>query len=466
MPEHPPSVASIAANAANASRILVVEDDEDFSATIKRSLELAGHQVSMFHDAESALTQLGSLKPNLVLTDLQLPVADGLFVLERAREKDPDLPVVLMTGHGDIPTAIQAIRLGAYDFLEKPFSRDRLLAVVQRATDQYHLVRENRQLKTRLAESSGIDQIVRGDTVAVRELRDLILRLAPTPVDVLINGETGTGKELVARCLHDFSKRPGNFVAVNCAAIPEQLFESELFGHEAGAFTGAGKQRIGKIEHAKDGTLFLDEIEAMPLALQAKVLRVLQEREVERLGNNKPIPVSFRVIAATKASLEDLSKKGEFRLDLYYRLNVASLKVPALRDRLGDILGLFQVFLKQASLRYQMAVPALSPEQHQSLLSSQWPGNVRELKACAERMILGLPIFVDGQPSASVPRSFDESVAIIERSLLEEALRRHGGSVKAACVELSLTPATMYRKLKALAVDPSAYKETAPDAAS
>jgi DNA-binding NtrC family response regulator len=450
----------------NANRILVVEDDEAFSFSVKRSLELAGYQVSMFEDAESALAQLSAVAPNMVLTDLRLPLADGLFVLERAKEKNPELPVVLMTGHGDIPTAIQAIRLGAYDFLEKPFTRERLLAVVQRATDQFHLVQENRQLKTRLAESSGIDQIVRGDTTAVRELRDLILRLAPTPVDVLVNGETGTGKELVARCLHDFSKRTGNFVAVNCAAIPENLFESELFGHEAGAFTGAGKQRIGKIEHAKDGTLFLDEIEAMPLAAQAKVLRVLQEREVERLGNNKPIPVNFRVVAATKVSLEELSKRGEFRPDLFYRLNVASLKVPALRDRLGDILGLFQVFLKQASLRYQMSAASLTPDQHQALLSSQWPGNVRELKACAERMVLGLPIFVDGQPTASAPRSFDESVATIERSLLEEALRRNGGSVKAACVELSMTPATMYRKLKSLNVDPSAYKDAGAEPAA
>jgi two-component system C4-dicarboxylate transport response regulator DctD len=195
------------------------------------------------------------------------------------------------------------------------------------------------------------------------------------------------------------------------------------------------------------------------------VLRVIQEREIERLGNNKPIPVNFRVVAATKVSLEDLAKKGEFRPDLFYRLNVASLKIPALRDRLGDILGLFQIFVQQASLRFQMPVPSLTPDQHQALLASRWPGNVRELKACAERLILGLPIFVDGEPTASAPRSFDESVAMIERSLLEEALRRHGGSVKAACAELSLTPATMYRKLKALAVDPSAYKDPSTDPA-
>jgi DNA-binding NtrC family response regulator len=444
-------------------RIVVVEDDESFRTSVERSLELAGYEVHAFADAETASRYLLLNAVSVVLTDLRLPRADGMSLLDTMRHHDADLPVLMMTGHGDIPTAIEAIRAGAYDFLEKPFGRDRLLAVVARAAEQYGLVVENRQLKTRLAASSGIDQIIRGEGAALREVRDLVLRLAPTPADVLINGETGTGKELVARCLHDFSNRRGNFVALNCAAIPESLFESELFGHEAGAFTGAAKQRIGKIEHAQDGTLFLDEIEAMPLALQAKVLRVLQEREVERLGSNKPVAVSFRVIAASKVDLGELSQKGGFRLDLFYRLNVISLQLPPLRDRLGDIVGMFQVFLQQASLRYQMPVPPITPDQHQALLSSRWPGNVRELKACAERMILGLPIFVDGKATVSAPRSFDESVATIERSLLEEALRRHGGSVRSACAELMLTSATMYRKLKALGVDPSAYKASGDD---
>jgi two-component system C4-dicarboxylate transport response regulator DctD len=317
---------------------------------------------------------------------------------------------------------------------------------------------ENRLLKRRLAAASGIDQIIRGDGAPIRELRDLVLRVAPTPADVLIQGETGTGKELVARCLHDFSQRTGNFVAVNCAAIPEQLFESELFGHEAGAFTGAARERVGKIEHAKNGTLFLDEIEAMPLSLQAKILRVIQERELERLGSNKSIRIDFRVVAATKESLEELSRKGAFRTDLFYRLKVVSLRIPPLRDRIGDILPLFDHFVQQAGLRYRMPVMALPPEQQKALLASRWPGNVRELKACAERMILGLPLFDDGSTAATAQPSFEESVAMIERSLLEEALRRHGGSVREACIELRLPPATMYRKLKSLAIEPATYK--------
>jgi DNA-binding NtrC family response regulator len=452
-----------------AKRVLLVEDDEAFRWSVERSLQLAGYEVSSFEDAESAVRALAQSQPDIVLTDLRLPTADGLFVLQQAKQKDADLPVLLMTGHGDIPTAIQAIREGAYDFLEKPFGRERLLAVVARAADQYRLVVENRHLKARLAAASGIDQILLGDSAAIRDTRDLILRLAPTSADALITGSTGTGKELVARCLHNFSQRSGNFVAVNCAAIPENLFESELFGHEAGAFTGAGKQRIGKIEHAKNGTLFLDEIEAMPLALQAKVLRVLQEREVERLGSNKAIAVEFRVVAATKVNLGELSKTGAFRADLFYRLNVATINIPSLRDRLGDIIGLFRVFLQQAALRYNMPLVAPSVQDQQVLLAYDWPGNVRELKSCADRMILGLPPLEQGTAAQNPggQRSLEDAVATVERSLIEEALRRHGGSVKEACVDLVLPSATMYRKMKALAIDAGDFRRAGadPDAA-
>ena len=448
-----------------ALRVLIIEDDEQFRLSVKRSLELAGHEVRAFADAESALEHLNAVSPAAILTDLRLPRANGMFVLDRARERRPDIPVVLMTGHGDIPTAIQAIRAGAYDFLEKPFNREQLLAVVLRACEQHRLVSENKLLKDRLAAASGIDQILRGDAASLRELRDLVLRLAPTPVDVLVQGETGTGKELVARCLHDYGKRSGNFVAVNCAAIPENLFESELFGNEAGAFTGAGKLRIGKIEYAREGTLFLDEIEAMPLPLQAKLLRVLQEREVERLGGNRPVAVNFRVVAATKVSLLEMSRKGTFRPDLFYRLNVASVTVSPLRSRLGDIPGLFQAFLQEASLRYQLPAQALTAEQHQALLAHSWPGNVRELKATAERLTLSLPMFVDGDDSNAPPRSFDESVAMIERSLLEASLRRNAGSVKDVCAELQMSTATIYRKLKTLGLEPSNFKSSDAESA-
>jgi DNA-binding NtrC family response regulator len=443
---------------ASSRRIVLVEDDEAFRQSVEHTLSLADYEVEAFGDAASAEAYLSAHVPGIVLTDLRLPGQDGLYVLECAHRRDPALPVIVMTGHGDVPTAIQAIRAGAYDFLEKPFSRDHLLAVLARATDKYALAAENHLLKRQLAATSGIEQILCGESAAMKTLRDWVVRLAPTSADVLVNGETGTGKELVARCLHDFSKRRGNFVALNCAAIPETLFESELFGHESGAFTGAGKQRMGRIEHANDGTLFLDEIEAMPLGLQAKLLRVLQEREIERLGNNRPIPVDFRVVAATKVSLEELTRKGAFRADLFYRLEVANLRVPALRDRVSDVLQLFRTFQQQAALRFQMPAQPLTAEQHQALLAWRWPGNVRELKSCAERFVLGMPIFVDGAPDAIARRSFEESVALIERSLLEESLSRHGGSAKAACAELELTSATFYRKAKALGIDPASFR--------
>jgi len=439
-------------------RVVVIEDEEAFLHTVQRSLELAGFEVLPFASAEAAADHLTTAAVSVVLTDLRLPGGDGLSVLDRVKAADPELPVVLMTGHGDIPTAIQAIRAGAYEFLEKPFSRERLLAIVTRAADRHTLLLENRQLKRQLAAASGISEVLRGDSAPLRELRDLVLRLAPRPVDVLVQGETGTGKELVARCLHDFSRRMGNFVAVNCAAIPEKLFEAELFGHETGAFAGEGRQRIGKIEHAKDGTLFLDEIEAMPLAAQAKVLRVLQEREVERLGSNQAIPVDFRVVAATKVDLEELSRRGLFRADLLYRLNVVALRVAPLRDRLGDVIPLFGVFARQAGMRYEMPVPPLTADHHELLLSAPWPGNVRELKSCAERHVLGLPLAVDGRDAGASSRSFDESMAMIERSLLQAALREHAGSVREAAKALRMTLATIYRKLKGLDIDPAMYK--------
>jgi DNA-binding NtrC family response regulator len=446
--------------AAAPRRVALVEDDEAFRSSAVRSLQLAGYEVVAFDSAEAAIQGLAHSPVDVVVTDLRLPAGDGLFMLEATKQLDPDVPVVLMTGHGDIPTAIQAIRAGASDFLEKPFGREKLLAVVARAVDQYRLVLENRQLKSRLAERSGINQILIGESTAMRDLRDLVLRLAPTPVDVLVTGATGTGKELVARCLHNFGNRSGNFVAINCAAIPEHLFESELFGHEVGAFTGAGKQRIGKIEHARNGTLFLDEIETMPLALQAKVLRVLQEREIERLGNNKPVPVSFRVVAATKVSLETLSREGNFRPDLFYRLNVATIMVAPLRERPDDIIRLFRIFLEQAALRYQLPVVEVSGQHSQALLSYDWPGNVRELKSCADRIVLGLPLLMQSTSGSQVRRSLDEAMANIERSLIEESLRQHAGSVKDVCIDLAVTSATIYRKMKALSIDSARFRQS------
>jgi two-component system C4-dicarboxylate transport response regulator DctD len=385
---------------------------------------------------------------------------DGLEVLGHCHAADADLPVVLMTGHGDVETAVRAIREGAYDFIEKPFDRDRLVTTLQRAVGQSRLARENRGLRSQLAEGSGLADVLCGRSAAMHELRELILRLAPTPVDVLVCGETGTGKELVARALHDFSGRRGAFVPINCAALPEALIESELFGHESGAFTGAGRERVGQIEHAQHGTLFLDEIEAMPLPLQAKLLRVLQEREIVRLGSNKPIAVDVRIVAASNAPLAPLIEQGRFRADLRFRLDVVKLELPPLRDRREDIAGLFELFAQRAGLRFGVAAVQVPPGLADRLLAHDWPGNVRELRSAAERHVLGLPVLAAAGAESGSGRSLQGTLDVLEAMLIEAALARHKGRVDDACRELDVSPATFYRKLKVHGLQAKARRES------
>ncbi|HEX6721419.1 MAG TPA: sigma-54 dependent transcriptional regulator [Burkholderiaceae bacterium] len=428
--------------------LLVIEDDEHFRDGLVATLRLAGLQVQAFGRAGAGLKKLRDASFDLVLSDLRLPDMDGLQVLAQCHAVDAELPVVLMTGHADIDTAVAAIKQGAYDFIEKPFGRDRLITLVQRAGRQFRLARENRSLRSRLASGGALADVLCGASAAMQQLRELIVRIAPTPVDVLVCGETGTGKELVARALHDHSGRAGPFVAINCAAVPDALIESELFGHEAGAFSGAAKARVGRIEHAHTGTLFLDEIEAMPAALQAKLLRVLQEREVQRLGANQPQRVDVRVVAASNAELEALVAQGGLRADLYYRLNVVKLQLPPLRERRDDVLPLFRHFMRQAALRFAREAPELQSPLTEQLLAHAWPGNVRELKAAAERQVLGLPPLWSAQAGVATAGSLQHTLDALEALLIEDALKRHKGQVDAVCRALDVSPATLYRKLK------------------
>ncbi|MBX3607199.1 MAG: sigma-54-dependent Fis family transcriptional regulator [Piscinibacter sp.] len=432
-----------------AARVLLIEDDAQFRAGVSAALSLAGHTVQGFDSAEPALAWLADAECDVVLTDLRLPGRDGMAVLAECSRLDADLPVAMMTGHGDVPTAVGAIRQGAFDFIEKPFDRERLLSLVTRATRLGRLARENRGLRSRLAAGAALSAVLCGDSAGMRELRATILRLAPTPVDVLVTGETGTGKELVARALHDFGERRGPFVPVNCAALPETLIESEMFGHEPGAFTGATRPRVGRIEHAAGGTLFLDEIEAMPPPLQAKLLRVLQEREVQRLGSNQLRPVDLRVVAASNLALPALVADGRFRVDLFYRLDVAALRLPPLRERRADVPLLFEHFRQGAALRFERPLSPVPAELAERLLAHTWPGNVRELKSAAERQVLGLPALAGrdggGEPTTS---SLQATLATLEGLLIEQTLRRCGGQADAVCRELALSPATLYRKLR------------------
>jgi two-component system response regulator AauR len=430
--------------------VLIVEDDPHVLLGCRQALQLEDIDSTGVASAEEALARVDGDFAGIVVSDIRLPGMDGLQLLAELKRRDPRLPVVLITGHGDIGMAVGAMRDGAYDFIEKPFSPERLVDVVRRALEQRGLAREVSALRRQLAGRQALEQRIIGRSPAIQQLRELIANVADTGANVLIEGETGTGKELVARCLHDFSRRQGKeFVALNCGGLPESLFESEIFGHEANAFTGAGKRRIGKIEHADGGSLFLDEIESMPLALQIKLLRVLQEHSLERLGSNQPISVDCRVIAATKADLAELGQRGEFRSDLYYRLNVVTLELPPLRDRREDILLLFEHFLQLAALRFDRALPEFDHATAATLLAHDWPGNVRELRNVAERFALGLPLFKKSEAATdgSGP-GFAEAVEAFERNLLGAALERHAGNLSQAAQDLGMAKTTLFDKVK------------------
>ena len=429
--------------------VLIVEDDPHVLLGCQQALALEDIRSEGVSTAEQALALVGDNFPGIVISDIRLPGIDGLELLKRLKARDRSLPVVLITGHGDISMAVGAMRDGAYDFMEKPFSPERLVDVARRALEQRSLAREVWSLRRQLAERDSLEGRIIGRSPAMQQLRELIANVADTSANVLIEGETGTGKELVARCLHDFSRRqPQQFVALNCGGLPENLCESEIFGHEANAFTGAGKRRIGKIEHAHGGTLFLDEVESMPLNLQIKLLRVLQERTLERLGSNQSIDVDCRVIAATKSDLDQLSKASQFRSDLYYRLNVVTLELPPLRERREDILQLFEYFLQQSSLRFDRTAPELDNQTLSSLMSHDWPGNVRELRNVAERFALGLPAFKKPGSNAAQGLGFSEAVEAFERNLLNDALQRSGGNLTQASLELGMAKTTLFDKVK------------------
>ncbi len=429
----------------NDIQVLLVEDDPTVRAGSAQALELAGFTVSSYDSAEPVARQLQAHSAAVLVSDVKLPGMSGLELLAAVRAIDAELPVILVTGHGDIAMAVQAMHDGAYDFIEKPYSSEQLAEVVRRAADKRRLQLEVYALRQRLAHSEGIDACLLGNTPAMQALRQTILDVAGQPADVLIYGETGTGKELVARCLHQFSERAKHhYVPVNCGAIPETIFESELFGHEQGAFTGAAKRQVGKIEHADRGTLFLDEIESLPLAMQVKLLRVLQERSIQRLGSNTPVPLDVRVIAASKEDLKDFSDQGKFRSDLYYRLNLIVLQIPPLRERREDIPLLFEHFLLDAAARYKRPCPVVPAAQMQQLMAQDWPGNVRELRNAADRFVLGLSAGTDSAP----PASLADQVAAFERMLIDQALRAAGGNVAAACTALGLPKQTLYHKMQ------------------
>ena len=447
-------------------RVAFVDDDAELRNANQESLELAGFEVYPFADAESALAFLDADFPGVVVSDIRMPRIDGLELFQRLKALDADLPVILITGHGDVPMAVAALHDGAYDFIAKPYGADRLVQSVSRAAEKRRLVLENRRL--RLAAQSAEESLpLIGQTPAMENLRRTIRHIADTEVDVLIAGETGSGKEVVASLLHEWSsRRSGNFVAVNCGALPESMIESELFGHEAGAFTGAQKKRIGRIEHSSGGTLFLDEIESMPPAAQVRLLRVLEQRTIEPLGSNESRELSLRVVAASKIDLGNPVQRGDFREDLYYRLNVVTVSIPPLRERKEDIPLLFAHFMQRAAARFGIEVPQLSPQVSRYLFQHDWPGNVRELAHFAERLALGLGDVIAPPATlridsghASLPGPLQQ----YEADLIREALLANAGDVRSTLETLGIPRKTFYDKLQRHGIDRAQYVRKADD---
>ena len=431
-------------------QVLYIEDDELVRRASVQSLQLAGFEVVGHASVESAAKLINAEFSGVIVSDIRLPGASGLDLLAQCRERAPDVPVILVTGHGDISMAVQAMRDGAYDFIEKPFASERLIETVRRALERHTLVLENLALRRELAEQGTLAPRIIGRSPAIEQVRKLIANVAPTDASVMINGDTGAGKELIARSLHELSpRRDKPFLAVNCGALPEPMFESEMFGYEPGAFTGAAKRRIGKLEHASGGTLFLDEIESMPLPLQVKLLRVLQDGVLERLGSNQPIRVDCRIIAAAKGDMTEHVAAGTFRRDLLYRLNVVTIALPQLSERREDIVPLFEHFLLDAAVRYQRPAPILTDRQRTNLMQRDWPGNVRELRNAADRFVLGVgDDTVTTIADEAVTQPLKERVEQFERAVIAEALEQTGGAVAVAADRLQVGKATLYEKIK------------------
>ncbi|MDH5976030.1 sigma-54 dependent transcriptional regulator [Vibrio splendidus] len=444
-------------------RIALIEDDAIVRQATSQWLQLAGFDVTAFEVGQDALNAVEQGDFQTIITDVRLPDIDGVELLARFKQLVPEVPVILITGHGDVDMAVKALQQGAYDFIEKPFDPERLSQTVSEAVEKHQSGQDRNSRQNYLDNLKGIEQVLIGRSKVMCELREQIQKVASIDTNVIIYGETGCGKELVASCLHEFSLRKTHpFVPLNCGAIPANLFESELFGHEAGAFTGAAKRRIGKLEFADKGTVFLDEIESMPLSMQVKVLRTLQDNVVERVGGNQQQHVDLRVVSASKS---DLLNHPDFRQDLFYRLNVAQLHLPPLNEREDDALILFEHFTQEANNETRVA----SEADRYALLSYAWPGNVRELRNVAIRFALDESLTV-GDILACRPNSVTESttagiplavqVQSFERKVIHDALVRYQGRINDVMQDLDLPRRTLNQKMVRYALNRSDYVDS------
>jgi DNA-binding NtrC family response regulator len=448
--------------------ILLVEDKESLRRVLRLTLEHAGYSVTEAEDARAAALEIQRAPHRIVLTDLRMPHGSGLDVLRAARQADPEVPVIVMTAYGSIDEAVQAMKDGAQDFLQKPVDSHHLLLLVERALEQSRLRTENILLREEWSKRYGFPRII-GESEAIKRAVNETQRVAQTEATVLLLGESGTGKELFARAVHHLStRRDKPFVAINCAAIPETLIENELFGHERGAFTGAGERRQGKFELASGGTVFLDEIGELPLNVQGKLLRAIEEKMVDRIGGRSPIPVDVRVVAATNRDLRAASESGEFRRDLFFRLAVFPIEIPPLRERAGDIELLARHFAAQLGRETRGREAALSEASLAALRAHQWPGNVRELENAIERACiladstvlephdLGLVASdrdaagaLSGQDlSGTLSEAVERTVSLVERRKIKEALAQAEGNKTRAAEALGVSYKTLLTKIK------------------
>lgn len=447
-------------------RILLIDDEADLRLSTAQSLELAGFDVSALDQPEDALTLVSFGFLGVVITDIRMPEIDGLSLMTEIHKIDREIPVILITGHGDVQLAVRAMREGAYDFVEKPFSGSQLGEIAARALDYRRLVLENRVLRAAAGQRDDLEQRLVGRSNVMIDLRRRLRTIGPSETDVLIIGETGTGKEVVARALHDLSARSSKpFITIDCAALPETQIESELFGHEAGAFPGALRARYGKFEHARGGTILLDDIGSMPMGMQGKLLRVIQERAITPLGANEPRPLDLRFIATSRLPLEPEVAAGRFRADLFYRLNVVSLTVPALSERREDIPLLFSRLLAEAAVRHRVDAPSPVPSLLAELLARDWPGNVRELRNAADRHALGIGLDPENRPRSepNTPTRLAERVAAFERAEIIRALVAHGGALKPVYETLGLSRKTLYEKMQKYGIDKTRVDSSPPD---
>jgi len=442
------------------AKILIVDDEASILDSLTGILEDEGYEVITASSGEDALVKYSSVYPDVILLDVWMPGIDGVETLKQLREKSDNVPVIMISGHSNIDVAVQALKVGAYDFLEKPLSLDKVIILVKRAIEMQKLAKENIALKSSIAQKWEII----GNNPRITALKDVIMKAAISQGRVIILGESGSGKELVARALHNGSDRnEKNFVEVNCAAIPQELIESELFGHEKGSFTGAFEAKKGKFELADEGTLFLDEIGDMSLATQAKVLRVIETQEFQRVGGSKKIKVNVRLIAATNKDLEEEIQKSNFREDLYFRLNVIPIDVPSLRERKDDIPILVEYFLRNFANQYGQKQKKVSKATLDALTSYDWPGNVRELKNIIERFVImnqsevidekEFQSFKGAKSDYTLYKTLREAREKFEKDFILKKLQENSWNISKTAEELEIERSNLHRKIKSLGIE-------------